>query len=133
MIKTVITYFLYFSLALILTYALQYISMGQDTSTVRFSIWHINLFFVIISFTICVTLQLISLKPELEPQLGYLYLPTVIIKGILFYIIFRNTVFGIESVNNLERLILGLPLLISLSLEVYLISKILKKKTAEIY
>ncbi len=88
---------------------------------------------MIISFTICVTLQLISLKPELEPQLGYLYLPTVIIKGILFYIIFRNTVFGIESVNNLERLILGLPLLISLSLEVYLISKILKKKTAEIY
>jgi hypothetical protein len=69
---------------------------------------------------------------SLEPLLGYIYLPTLFIKGILFYLVFKDSVFNIEDLTITERLWLLIPFLIYLFIEVLFIIKILKSKPTKI-
>ncbi len=95
--------------------------------TVRYNLWDTNLFFTISSLVICFHLKFFSLKKSLQPQLGFIYLPTLFIKGILFFIIFQSSVFGLDVLSIVERLNLLIPLFLFLGLEVYFVVKIISK------
>ena len=127
MIKVVLIYVMSFAILFFLIYFSQDYLLAQLNATVRFSVWDTNVFLAIISLLICIHFQLFSLIKNLETQLGFIYLPTLFIKGILFYLAFKDSVFNIEILNTTERLSLLIPILLFLGLEVFFVVKIISK------
>ncbi|MUU79036.1 DUF6168 family protein [Winogradskyella endarachnes] len=127
MIKTLMIYVIAFAL---LYFA---ISFSQDFiykyigASIRFNFWDTNLFLAIVSFVICAQIQLFSLLESLKTKLGFVYLPTFFVKGILFYVAFKDSVFGLESLSTPERFCLIIPFLFFLVLEVYFVVKTISK------
>lgn len=127
MIKSLTIYVISFAiLFLIVHFSLEYV-LNHYHASVRYNLWDTNVFFAVASLLICVHFQLFSLIKNLETQLGFIYLPTLFIKGVLFYAAFKDSVFNIEILSTAERLGLLIPLLLFLGLEVYFIVKILSK------
>ncbi|WP_179318746.1 DUF6168 family protein [Winogradskyella helgolandensis] len=127
MIKSLLSYIVSFGmLFLIIHYSQEYL-ISQYKTVIRFNLWDTNVFFAMASLLICVHFQFFSLLKNLETQLGFIYLPTLFIKGVLFYVAFKDSVFNIEVLSMAERLSLLAPLLLFLGLEVYFIVKILSK------
>ena len=127
MIKSLTVYMLSFSIVFIIVHFLQEFILNQLNSSVRFSLWDTNLFFAIASIVICLHLKFFSFFKKLQPQLGFIYLPTLFIKGILFFIIFKSPIFGLVDLTTTERLNLLIPLLLFLGLEVFFVVKIITK------
>jgi hypothetical protein len=101
--------------------------LNHFDSTIRYNLWDTNLFFATSSLVICVHFIFFSSKKKLQPQLGFIYLPTLFIKGILFFIIFRTSVFHLDVLSTSERLNLLIPLFLFLGLEVYFVLNNIKK------
>ncbi|MEM6514898.1 MAG: DUF6168 family protein [Bacteroidota bacterium] len=127
MIKALLKQTALFCLAFIVVYFAQY-TIIEDFDVIRFNVLDVDVFFVMSSLIICLHFLFLSNLSKVKPQLGFIYLPTLFIKGILFYLFFKDTVFKIEIFNMVERLNLLFPLTVFLTLEVYLIAKILNKK-----
>ena len=99
--------------------------LNESNNTVRFNLWDTNVFLVVASLLICVHLKLFSTIKSLQPQLGFIYLPTLFIKGGLFFLAFKSSIFSLETLTMVERLSLLVPLLLFLGLEVFFVVKIL--------
>ena len=128
--KIFLKYLLYFIIACVITYAIQIWIIDLSSESLRYNVLDVDLFFGIASYIICVHFLFLETIEKLRPQLGFLYLPTLFIKGILFYFYFKNSIFSLETLTTLERVHLIIPLVVFLVLEVYLISRILTKKEA---
>jgi len=76
---------------------------------------------------ICIHFKFFSFIKSLQPQLGFIYLPTLFIKGIIFFIMFQSSVFNLDALTTAERLNLLTPLILFLGLEVFFIVKIITK------
>tara|TARA_R110002050_G_scaffold77636_3_gene165636 strand:+ start:5780 stop:6172 length:393 start_codon:yes stop_codon:yes gene_type:complete len=127
MIKTIMVYIIFFMILFLVVHFFQDSILNYFNFTVRYNLWDTNLFFTISSLVICFHLKFFSLKKSLQPQLGFIYLPTLFIKGILFFIIFQSSVFGLDVLSIVERLNLLIPLFLFLGLEVYFVVKIISK------
>lgn len=132
MIKTLLTYTLSFVLLFFAVLHAQDWLLKLNNHIIRFSFYDTTLFFATASAIICLHLKIFSQIKSLQPQLGYIYLPTLMIKGGVFFVAFKSTVFSIEKLSNPERLCLLLPLLIFLVLEVYFVIQILKENAPKI-
>lgn len=120
-------YIVSFSVLFLIIHFSQNYILSQIDNSVRFNLWDTNMFLAVASLLICVHFQVFSLVKTLESQLGFIYLPTLFIKGILFYLAFKDSVFSLEILNTTERLSILIPLLLFLGLEVYFIVKIISK------
>ncbi len=120
-------YIIFFMILFLVVHFFQDSILNYFNFTVRYNLWDTNLFFTISSLVICFHLKFFSLKKSLQPQLGFIYLPTLFIKGILFFIIFQSSVFGLDVLSIVERLNLLIPLFLFLGLEVYFVVKIISK------
>lgn len=127
MIKVLIVYFLSFTVLFLVVQFSQEFILNQLNSTVRFKLWNVNLFFAIASLIICLHFLIFSSIKNLKPQLGFIYLPTLFIKGIIFFVAFRSSIFSLDSLTTAERLNLLIPFLLFLGLEVFFIVKIIRK------
>lgn len=127
MIKTSAEIILGFGLLFFIVFGIQYNFLVSESS-VRYNLFTTNLFFAISSGVICLTLLILETKEKFKPQLGFIYLPTLFIKGVLFFLIFQNTVFSIVDLTIEEKLHLIIPLFIFLTLEVIFVSKVINKK-----
>jgi hypothetical protein len=127
MIKVLIVYFLSFTVLFLVVQFSQEFILNQLNSTVRFKLWNVNLFFAIASLIICLHFLIFSSIKNLKPQLGFIYLPTLFIKGIIFFVAFRSSIFNLDSLTTAERLNLLIPFLLFLGLEVFFIVKIIRK------
>ncbi|RCW93538.1 DUF6168 family protein [Winogradskyella arenosi] len=94
---------------------------------VRFNTWDVNMFLAIVSLLICVHLKLFANIKMLHTQIGFIYLPTLFIKGGLFYVAFKTSIFNIEILTSPERYSLLVPVLLFLGLEVFFVVKILEE------
>ncbi len=63
----------------------------------------------------------------LKNQLGLVYLAALFLKIIFFVIVFKDVVLGDLLIPRIERLSMLVPLVLFLSVEVFFISKILKR------
>ena len=77
MIKSILIYTAAFAALFFAVYFLQTTVVEQSEALVRFNLWDTNLFFTAASALICIHLQLFSTIKSLQPQLGYIYLPTL--------------------------------------------------------
>ena len=125
MIKSIVVYTLAFAVLFIIVHFSQEFTLNESKNTVRFNLWDTNVFLVVASLLICVHLKLFSSIKSLQPQLGFIYLPTLFIKGGLFFLAFKSSVFSLETLTMVERLSLLVPLLLFLVLEVFFVVKIL--------
>lgn len=115
-----------FGLVFILVFKAQHF-LNTKADLIRFSVLDVDIFFAASSLIICLHFLFLERFPKIKPQLGYIYLPTLFIKSILFYLFFQDTVFEIETFAMAERLNLFIPLALFLTLEVYVITKILNR------
>ena len=127
MIKTSAEIIFGFGLLFFIVFGIQYNFLVSESS-VRYNLFTTNLFFAISSGVICLTLLILETKEKFKPQLGFIYLPTLFIKGVLFFLIFQNTVFSLVDLTIEEKLHLIIPLFIFLTLEVIFVSKVINKK-----
>lgn len=132
MIKSLLIYTVSFAVLFFIVLHTQNWVLETSNQSVRFSYYDTNLFFVVASGLICVHLKLFSNIKSLQPQLGFIYLPTLFIKGGLFFLGFKDTIFGLEQLTNPERLCLLTSLVAFLVLEVIFVVKILKENAPKI-
>ncbi len=125
MIKSIATYTIVFALVFFSIYFSRDYTFGSLPS-LRFKTWDTDKFFALTSLIICVHFKLFSNIKALKPQLGFIYLPTLFIKGVLFFILFKTSVFTPKSLTASEQLHLLIPLLIFIVLEVYYVVKIIR-------
>lgn len=109
-------------------YGFQNLILSESLSEIRFSVFDTNVFFAMSSLLICIHFEIFSNIKRLQPQLGFIYLPTLFIKGILFFAMYKSSVFSINSLSATERLNLLVPFLVFLALEVFFITQILSTK-----
>ena len=127
MIKSSIIYFISFTVLFLLVNFSQEFILNQFSSSVRFKVWNTNLFFLISSLVICIHFKFFSFIKKLESQLGFIYLPTLFIKGIVFFIAFKSSIFDLDFLTKVERLNLLIPLLAFLALEVFFVVKVIRE------
>jgi hypothetical protein len=130
MIKRLLGYFTVFTTLFFIVCLSQKYILNQADLNLKYNYWNTNLFFYLVSFIICVHFLFLSEIKSIQTQLGYIYLPTLFIKGGLFYIIFKPSISQLEFFSTSERLNLLIPFLLFLSIEVFFIAKILNKKSS---
>lgn len=132
MIKTVANYLLFFGLTLAVLYFLQLWFIDMKSLPIRYSILNVNTFFAATSLIICLSFKFFIGYENIKIQIAYLYLPTLFIKGGLFFLIFRKSVFALNNFTTPERLMIIISLSVFLILEVYLTSRILNNNATKI-
>jgi len=130
MIKQILVYSIAFALLFCSIHFSQQCVLQKTSANVGFNLYDTNMFFALASFVICVHFLFFSKIKALQPQLGFIYLPTLFIKGALFFLVFKSSVFELEEFRISERLNLLIPSLLFLVLEVFFIAKIIDKKRA---
>lgn len=127
-IKPVLVYIVSFGLLFIVIHFSQQFIIQKLNTPLKFKSEDVNTFFAIASFIICFLLHLLSYFKELKPNIGFMYLPTLFIKGILFFIIFKSSVFTLETFTMTDRVNILIPSLLFLLLEVIFVAKIIDSK-----
>ena len=89
------------------------------------------LFHSFFSIGIGILFFLLSKHPKWKFQLGFLYLATVFIKLVLFAFYFKDGMISPENLSNSKVFMILIPLFTGLSLEVFFISRLLKKVSSK--
>ena len=128
MTKTQIQYISFFVLGLILLFLGHQYVLGIKDLSLPFSLTNIYAFHGIFSLLLCVVLSRLVKTDRFKEQVGFIYLGSVLVKAVLFCVVFRKAIFTDQSLTNIEAVSLLLPLFIGLFFEVFFLSKLLKQK-----
>lgn len=128
MIKNFIVYIIAFFILNVLSYNIHHYLLLDKGINLGFSLEKIYLFHTIFSAIICVNFIVLSNVDKIFEQLGFIYLATIVLKLILFCVVFYNPIFTIENLSFSERISLFIPMIIFLLTETFFVVKILKKK-----
>lgn len=127
MIKSFAVYAIAFIALFFVVQLTQEYGLELLNKSLRYELWDVNKFFAVVSLLICVNLKFLSTIKSLHTQLGFIYLPTLFIKGGLFFLMFKSTIFQLNNLTFDERLNLLIPLFLFLALEVFFVIKIIKE------
>jgi len=83
-------------------------------------------FFTGYALAVCVQLLVLSKTEKFKDQLGFLYLVSIVLKMILFFVAFRKQIFTEGSFTNTEGINLLIPIVLTLFLEVFFMRKLFK-------
>lgn len=128
MIKTLLSYFLVFFGLYFLAFNLHENYVVKNSLAIPYSLQKVYQFHLGFSLLICVNFKLLSTVDKMFDQLGFIYLGTLILKMVLFFIAFYNSVFLVENLSQFARISLLIPALIFLLTEVIFVAKILNEK-----
>ena len=128
MIKSIILYaFVFFSI-FFLSLFLHQNYIEKQAIILPFSLKKVYLFHLSFSLLICTNFLLFSAVNKIFEQLGFIYLATILIKLILFCIIFYNPIFTKDNLSFSSRVSLIIPVIIFLLTEAIFVAKILLKR-----
>ena len=128
MIKSILLYaFVFFSI-FFLSFYLHEIILEKQEIILPYSLRKVYLFHLGFSLLICSNLQLLSTVNKLSEQIGFIYLATLVLKIILFSIIFYQPIFKEENLEQSARISLLIPAIIFLLTEVIFVAKTLNKR-----
>ena len=128
MIKNFITYTLTCILLYILGLFLHNTYLETNKILLPFSLQKTYLFHAGFSLIVCVNLLALSNVNKILDQLGFIYLGTILLKILLFSIIFYKSIITNEIIEFSARISLMIPLLIFLLIEAFFVVQILQKK-----
>lgn len=128
MIKNILLYsFVFFSI-FFLCFSMHELFLEKQEIILSFSLKRVYLFHLSFSLLVCTNFQLLSTVNKFSEQLGFIYLTTLVLKIILFSIIFYQPIFKEENLPQTARISLLIPAIIFLLTEAFFIIKILNKK-----
>ncbi|MFK8059152.1 MAG: DUF6168 family protein [Polaribacter sp.] len=128
MIKNIFVYTLvFFSLFLVSFYLHQFYIENQEL-ILPFSLKKVYIFHLCFSLLICINFLVFSSVDKISEQLGFIYLVTIVLKLILFSIIFYKSIFTEADLSLVARISLFIPMIVFLLTEAVFIAKILNKK-----
>jgi hypothetical protein len=128
MIKSVILYSLVFFSIFFISFTFHENWLEKQDVILPFSLKKIYLFHLVFSLLICVNFKLFSIVDKIFEQLGFIYLGTLLLKIVLFCAIFYKSIFAEETLSEIARLSLFIPMIIFLLTEAIFVAKILQKK-----
>lgn len=118
---------LLFAICLLALFAVAFFIHSYFLSqALSYTLWHVYVFHVLSCLFTYTIVEIVSEK--LPNQTGYSYLALMFFKIAAFILIFQVSVFSKESLSQLERMSLVIPLIIFLIFEVAAISRILNRK-----
>lgn len=92
-----------------------------------FSLKKVYLFHLVFSLLVCLNFKIFSTVDNILPQLGFIYLVSLILKIILFALIFYQPIFKEENLFIEARISLIIPMALFLFIEVFFVLKIINK------
>ena len=106
----------------------QFHSYFLDSVSVElpFPLLSVYLFHASFSIVLCIGFLSMYQMEKFKNQIGFLYMASVVVKAILFCIIFSNYLFKEGSFTRIEAASLLIPLFLFLFFEVFFITKLLK-------
>ncbi|MFL3661455.1 MAG: DUF6168 family protein [Polaribacter sp.] len=126
--KEIFKYVLIFALLFLIgSSAHQFLGQFLDFKF-SFSIDKVYFFHAFFSALICVNLRVVSNFERLFPQLGFIYLSTLVLKLVLFVVFFYDPLFVVDSFSIAEKVALFIPLFVFLLIEAVFVLKILNQK-----
>lgn len=128
MIKKLIIYLLTFTALYLIGFYFHENYIENKAILLPFSLQKIYLFHSGFSLMVCANLLLLSSVNKIADQLGFIYLGTILIKLLLFSIIFYKSIITNEILEFSARISLIIPLLIFLLTEAFFVIQILIKK-----
>lgn len=102
--------------------------LTNSGSQLPFPLQDIYIFNTVFSLVLCFVLAALNRTQKFADQLGFLYLASVVLKALVFLIVFNPYLFNGESFTNSEAVSLLIPLFLSLIFEVFFISRLLSEK-----
>jgi len=128
MIKSIVGFTFIFFFLFLVSLSLHELYLENKQLILPFSLQKVYLFHLVFSLVICSNFLVFSTAAKVFEQLGFIYLSTILLKLILFSIIFHKTIFSEEGLPFSARLSLFIPMLVFLLTETVFVTKILKKK-----
>jgi hypothetical protein len=128
MIKKLIVYLLTFITLYFIGFYFHENYIENKVILLPFSLQKIYLFHSGFSLMVCVNLLLLSSVNKIADQLGFIYLGTILLKLLLFSIIFYKSIITNEILEFSARISLIIPLLIFLLTEAFFVIQILIEK-----
>lgn len=127
MIKSILVFSVVFFFLFLVSFSLHNFYIENQQVILPFSLKKVYLFHLIFSLLICANFFLFSTVDKIFEQLGFIYLVTIVLKLLLFCIIFYKSLFT-EELSFIARISLFIPMIVFLLTEAIFVAKILKKK-----
>lgn len=127
MIKSILLYSLVFFSIFFLSFFFHENYIENLGVILPFSLKKVYLFHLGFSLLICINFSLLSTVDKISDQLGFIYLGTILLKLILFCIVFYKAIFIKDDLSMTSRFSLVIPMFLFLSTEAVFIVKILNK------
>ena len=128
MIRNILVFTVVFLFLFFVSYSLHEFFIKNEDVMLPFSLKKVYIFHFAFSLLICTNFQIFSTVDKIFEQLGFIYLGTILLKLMLFSLIFYKSVFSRETLEFTARLSLFIPMIVFLLTEAVFIAKILKKK-----
>ncbi len=126
--KDIFTYIVAFVVLFLIGFYSHQTILSLKDITLSFSLEKIYLFHAFFSALVCINLRVVSTVDKLFPQLGFIYLASLLIKLVLFCVFFYNAILTIETFTFPEKISLLIPIFIFLLTEVTFVAKTLNRK-----
>ena len=128
MIKDLFRYTFILFVLFFVSYSIHEMYLESKTILLPFELKKVYLFHLGFSLLICVNFVLLSTVNKIFEQLGFIYLVTIVLKIVLFGIIFYQSIFKVENLNQEARISLLIPTILFLLTEAIFVIQILNKK-----
>lgn len=128
MIKNILVFTTVFFFLFLVSFSLHQYFIENQEIVLPFSLKKIYLFHLAFSLLICANFLLLSTVDKIFEQLGFIYLGTIVLKLILFCLIFYKSIFTEQELTFAARISLFIPMIIFLLTEAVFVTKILNKK-----
>ena len=127
MIKNILLYTVVFFFLFIVFFSIHSFYIENQNVILPFSLKGIYVFHFGFSLLVCSNFLFLSFFQKFSEQLGFIYLVTIVLKLLLFCILFYKPLFTEANLSFVARVSLFIPMLIFLFTEAVFIAKILKK------
>ena len=128
MIKDILLYSVVFFFLFLVSFSLHEFYIENQHIILPFSLRKVYIFHLGFSLIICINFLVFSTVDKVFEQLGFIYLGTIVLKLLLFCLIFYKSIFTEEGLPFSARFSLFIPMIIFLLTEVVFVAKIIKKK-----
>ena len=128
MIRNILIFSITFLFVFLVSFYLHNFYIEKQQIILPFTLKKVYLFHLIFSLLICTNFLLFSTVDKIFEQLGFIYLGTIVLKLLLFCIIFYTSLFTVVELSFVARLSLFIPMIVFLLTEAIFVAKILNKK-----
>lgn len=130
MIKSIAKYTGIFAFFVVFGFFIHRSLLLKAEITLPFSLELVYVFHGLFSIGLVSLFYVLEHTDTFKGQLGFLYLISVVLKAALFFMVFNRVIFNDQTFAIIEAASLLIPLLLGLSFEVFVLSKLLKVETS---